>query len=135
MSATLSCCTPCATVETVNVPGTEGDPGTNGTNGVNAFSTTESQILFVPGGGEAPLGAPVTVDTTLWMVVGQEVIIGDGVNSVGETDWAHFRITAIGNATTVSLTYLDYPGDGAGDGILLVGCTVSPSGPIGPAGP
>lgn len=134
MSSTLQCCTPCATVETVNVPGSEGEAGTNGTNGVNAYTTTVSQITFVPGGGEQ-LIVGVILDSAVWLVVGQELIIGDGVNSVGETDWGHFRVAAITSATTVNLTYLDYPGDGAGDGILLVGCVVSPSGQIGPAGP
>lgn len=134
MSATLQCCTPCATTETVNTPGSEGTPGTDGTNGQNAYTVTVSQISFTPGGGEQAI-VGVVLESAVWLVVGQIVIIGDGVNSVGETDWGHFRVTAITSATTVNLTYLDYAGDGAGDGILLVGCTVSPAGQVGPAGP
>lgn len=130
MSATLSCCTPCAEVETVNVPGTEGPAGVDGTNGVNAYTTTTSEI--------ASFANPVSVDvvSSVWLVIGQILIIGDGFPSVGETNWAHFRVTAIPSATSVTLEYLAYPDDdGDLDGVLIVGCSVSPAGMIGPAGP
>lgn len=131
MSATLSCCTPCATVETVNTPGSEGVAGTDGVDGVNAFTITTANIV-IPGIG-ANVGA--SVESSVWMVVGQILVIGDGVNSVGEDEWAHFRVAAIPDATSVTLTYMGYTGDGGGDGTLLAGCTVSPAGVEGPAGP
>lgn len=135
MSSPLNCCSSCATVETVNTPGTEGEAGLNGTDGVNAFTITTEDITFVDGGGEADVGV-ISVESSIWMVVGQVLIIGAGVNGpAAETEWGHFRVTAIPNATSVQLSYLDYTGDGGGDGVLLTGCTVSPAGIVGPAGP
>lgn len=133
MSATLSCCSSCATVETVNVPGAEGSAGVDGTNGINAYSTTTDAIGPLPA-ADADAGI-IGVESSVWMVVGQIVIVGDGVNSVGETGWGHFLVTAIPNATSVRLEYKDYAGDKGTGTTLLSGCTISPAGLIGPAGP
>lgn len=130
MSAPLSCCNPCSTVETVNVPGIEGAPGVDGVDGQNAYTFLTADILS--------FANPVTANviSSVWMVVGQVLIIGDGYPSVGETNYAHFRVSSIPSSTQVVLTYLGYSVDnGDGDGTLLTGCGVSPSGEEGPAGP
>lgn len=131
MSAPLSCCTPCATTETVNVPGVEGQAGTDGLDGENAYTSLTAQF-GVPG---ANVQIPIIVASTLWMVVGQILIIGDGANSVGEDGWGHFQVISIQGATDVTVEYLAYPDDNNTDGVMFAGCTVSPAGVIGPAGP
>ena len=132
MSATLSCCNTCATVETVNVPGPEAAAGVDGSNGINAYTHTTANLTPIPAEGD-----PITiaVDSSAWMVVGQIVIVGDGLPSVGETGWGHFQVTGIPSATSVTLEFLNYSGDEVAGGTLLSGCTVSPAGMIGPAGP
>lgn len=133
MSATLNCCNSCATTETVNIPGSEGTAGVDGVNGINAFSTLTTNLL-IPAVGLDVNG--IGVGSTLWMVVGQIVIVGEGVNpSLIPNGWAHFRVAGIVDTTTVNLTAMDYDGDTAAGQTLSIGCTISPAGVQGPAGP
>jgi hypothetical protein len=64
-----------------------------------------------------------TVGVASWMVVGQEVFIGET-----STKFAHFRVTAIPSSTSVQLDWLDYNGDAVGTTVLASGSGVSPSG-------
>jgi len=132
MSAPLQCCTPCATTETVNTPGGEGAAGTDGTNGINAYTTLTANLV-IP--AEA---ANVTayVVSSVWMVIGQVLIIGEGIiPSSAPNGWANFQVAAIPDATSVTLTFLNYTGDQIAGQTLASGATVSPAGLIGPAGP
>jgi hypothetical protein len=132
MAAPLNCCNPCATVETVNIPGVEGTAGTDGADGVNAFTQLTADLVI-------PVqGANVTafVSSALWMVIGQVVIIGEGViPSNAPNGWANFQVASIASATEVTLTFLEYDGDTATGQTLATGATVSPAGLVGPAGP
>jgi hypothetical protein len=89
------------------VPGTEGDaglPGTDGTDGVDAFTTTTSPTTL------PAINALVLVDvvSSLWMVVGQKIFIGDG------TDQGTFDVVT--------------KPSGVSGAIIATGSGVSPSG-------
>jgi hypothetical protein len=128
----LNCCNPCATTETVNVPGTEGTAGVDGTNGINAY-THLTTTLLIP---VAPNTVVVGVESALWMVIGQVVIVGEGVTPTSAPNgWAHFEVAGLPSATSVTLLPLDYLGDTAALQTLDIGCNVSPAGLQGPAGP
>lgn len=132
MSATLNCCNTCATTETVNVPGGEGAAGVDGTNGVNAYTHLTTDLVIPV----APNTVTVGVESSLWMVIGQVVIIGEGVTpSDAPNGRAHFEVTALPSATSVTLEPLDYLDDTVAGQTLATGCTVSPAGMQGPAGP
>lgn len=132
MSAPLNCCNQCATLETVNIPGGEGDPGVDGTDGVNAY-TRVSANFTIPAEDDT---VDVSVNTSAWMVVGQIVIVGEGLTpSNAPNGWANFQVTALPNSTTARLKYLNYTGDTATGQVLANGCVVTPAGLIGPAGP
>jgi hypothetical protein len=134
MSSPLACCNTCATTETVNVPGNEGDPGLDGTNGVDAFTHLTEGLLIPAEGNSITIG----VESSVWMVVGQILIIGEGViPSDAPNGWANFQVTGIPSAVSVTLTSLQYPGDtpDGGGATLASGATVSPAGLIGPTGP
>lgn len=128
MSATAPCVPCCSTPQTVNVPGVEGDPGDPGTNGVSAYSITTTSPVTVP----APTGTvSVNVNTTLWMVIGQIVIVGQGVGAaLGGPGPSTFRVDSIPSASVVSLEYLGYAGDVSpgGGNTLSIGCVVSAAG-------
>lgn len=123
-----NCCSPCPTVQTVNTPGVQGDAGTNGTDGVdgvNAFTdiTADATVPVTAG-----ITVTVAVSDSSWMVIGQTVIIGDPDLGLASPGPATFKVTAIASATSVTLEWLDYPGDVAGGSTLSDGCYVSPSG-------
>jgi hypothetical protein len=115
MSATSPCIPCCPTPQSVNVPGAPGGNGTNGTNGVNAFTLTAADFTVPAIGGSVT----VTVANSTWMVIGQILIM---------TGPANFLITAIPSTTTVTLTFLGYPGDVAPAVAILTGTKVSPAG-------
>lgn len=132
MSAPLSCCNPCATIETVNIPGLEGDPGINGTDGQNAYTRVTANFT-IPAQGDT---VDIAVESSVWLVVGQVVIVGEGIiPSDAPNGWANFQVAALPNSTTIRGTFLNYSGDTATGQVLADGCTVSPAGLIGPAGP
>lgn len=133
MAAPLSCCNPCAQVETVNVPGTEGEAGTDGVDGVNAFTYLTANLL-IP--NISPDTRTANVNNSTWMVIGQILIIGEGIiPTAAPNGWAHFQVVGIPDPTSVELIFLDYPGDTPTGDTLASGCVVSPAGMQGPTGP
>ncbi len=129
MPASIDCSPACcATVPPVQVPGTEGDtglPGTDGVDGVNAYTTTAVSIITLPAAA-GPVTSPATQSfvSTLWMAVGQKIIISDP----NGTDWGTFRVLTLPTGTTATLEWLDYDGDAAGLTPLAIGSQVSASG-------
>jgi hypothetical protein len=123
----LDCCRPCATVQTVNVPGPEGLESADGLNGVNAFTQTTVDFI-IPAQGDVVTAA---VASSIWMVIGQVVIVGVGVSGLGNGP-AHFQVSSLPGSTSVGLEFLNYTGDLASGVTIGAGSTVSPSGMIGP---
>lgn len=121
-------CTPncCTTVQTVNVPGSTGSSGVNGTNGIDAFTLT-TQDFTVPAIGST---AGVSVQSSVWMVIGQQLILGAGSSGIGGGP-ANFKVTAISTTTSCTLQFLGYPGDVAPGATISAGAVVSPSGIMG----
>ncbi len=118
----LQCCQVCGTVQTVNTPGSEGAAGTDGTDGINAFSRTTTDTLL-PGNG---LNVIVDVDSSVWMVLGQIVIMGIGVDGLGTIGPQHFTVAILPSATQATLTQTNVAGD-VGAGTITTGAVVSPS--------
>lgn len=123
MSDVLSCCTPCRKIEVVNVPGSEGLDGTDGTNGVDAFTRTTADFAL-PNDGDTT--APVPVENSTWMVIGQVVIVGVGWDGTGNGP-AHFKVASIPSSTSVTLTKLTNIDDIVPPATITSGSTVSPS--------
>lgn len=129
MASVLNCCNSCSETETVNIPGVEGAPGVDGINGINAYTLLTAD-LTIPAIAATVLAS---VTSSVWMVIGQVLIIGEGiVPSDAPNGWANFQVTAIPDATSVTLTYLGYTGDTATGEVLATNATVSPAGLIGP---
>lgn len=131
-----SCCTPCpTTTTTVSIPGIQGEPGaagTNGTNGLNAFSTLLADMI-VPGDTVTPV--TITVSSSLWMVIGAELIIGQGQGIVLTNPGpAHFIIDSIPSASSVTLLWLNESGDVPAGSQIDAQALVSPSGQQGNSG-
>ena len=126
MSAATNCACPCPTPEIVTVPGTPGTNGvgTNGTNGVNAFTTTTSSVLLPAAAGPVVLATSVGVAS--WAGVGQIIFISD-IPANG-TKKGHFQVLTIPSSTSLTLQWLNYPGDSVGTSTIASGATVSPAG-------
>lgn len=123
-----NCCSPCPTVQTVNTPGAQGAAGTDGADGadgINAFTDITQDETVPAAQGDSDT---YVVSESSWMVIGQIVVIGDPDLALANPGPAHFRVTAIPSATSVTLEWLDYPNDVAGGSTLSDGCQVSPSG-------
>lgn len=118
----LNCCSPCSEVQPAQIPGLEGAPGLDGTDGINAFTHTTADFVL-PNGGDTVL---VTVDSSAWMVIGQGLIAGIGVDGVGNGP-AHFRVAGLPSSTSASLEFLNNAGD------LLPGDTVGAGSTVAPA--
>lgn len=116
MSATSPCVPCCPTSQSVNIPGVQGDDGDNGTNGVNAFS-----LVTVGNNVPAAEGDPLTlqVDDSTWMVIGQILIVEGPSNYI---------VTALPTSTSVTMDWLNYPGDVTAGNAIAAGDTVSPAG-------
>jgi hypothetical protein len=97
------------------VPGEQGADGDNGIDGVNAFTLTTADFTVPAIGGSVT----ISVADSSWMIIGQILIIAGPAN---------FLITAIPGATSVTLTFLGYPGDVAPAVGILTGAKVSPAG-------
>lgn len=121
MSA-LSCCNACGTIEVTNVPGSEGAAGTNGVDGLNAFAHTTTNTLL-PGNGNP---VDVDVDSSVWAVLGQIVVMGVGADGLGTTGPQHFTVAALPSATQMTLTQTNVAGD-IGAGTITTGGVVTPS--------
>ena len=120
MPATSPCVPACcSTPQVVDIPGSQGANGSNGTNGSNAYTLTTADFN-VPGS----VGGAVTIAVadSAWMIVGQILIV---------TGPASFKITAIPTTTSVTLEWLNYPGDVAGGVAVLTGAKVGVSGQRG----
>src|SRR5690349_2961104 len=98
MSATSPCVPCCNTPQTINIPGSPGSAGAAGTNGVSTFSLTTADFV-VPALNATVL---VSVSSSLWMVVGQVLIVGQGPGAVlANPGPATFVVTSIPSTTTV----------------------------------
>lgn len=127
MSAATNCACPCPTPEIVTVPGTPGTNGTAGaagTNGVNAFTTTTSTVILPAAAGPVVLATSVAVAS--WAGIGQIIFISD-IPANG-TKKGHFQVLTIPSSTSLTLQWLNYPGDSAGTSTISIGATVSPAG-------
>jgi hypothetical protein len=130
MSASIPCVPCCSTTQVVNIPGIQGAPGATGLNGVSAFGYTTADFN-VP----ASVGSSVTVAVTnsSWAVVGEVVIIGQGIGAaITNPGPATFQITSIPSFSSLTLKFLGYPGDVAvntpiGSGTGSGGALVSPA--------
>src|SRR5512143_1450257 len=104
---TPSPCVPCCTTpQVVNTPGSQGLPGTNGTNGINGLDafTILTSLFTNPG-----VGNPTTVGVlnSSWMVVGEVVIVGQGVGAaLANPGPVTCEVTAIPSSASVTLTPL-----------------------------
>jgi hypothetical protein len=132
MSTPQDCCTPCPTVTTTNVPGVAGATGADGqdgVNGVNAFSFLSSDMVIPP---DLVTPVTITVSSTLWMVVGMNVKIGQGAGLVLTNPGpGTFEITAIPSPSTVTLLYLNESGDVGFGSTISAGAVVSAIGVSG----
>ncbi len=120
--STLDCCNPCGTIQVTQVPGNEGPSGVDGTDGVSAYTTTLDDIVIVV----SPNTTVTAVVSSVWMVVGQILIIGSGFGAtVGGP--AHFIVIAVPTATSVEIQYLGSSGDVSPGDTIFAGAIVSPS--------
>lgn len=125
-----SCCVPtCATTPPVIIPGspgTPGAPGAAGADGVSAYSVLSASMV-VPGDTSTPV--TITVNSTLWMVVGEALIIGQGnAPTLANPGPATFKITAIPSPLSVTMLWLNAPGDVAAGTAISAGAIVTPTG-------
>lgn len=121
MSSTYPCfpCTPTAVV--TNVPGVAGLNGTNGTNGLPAYTFVNGAGFTVP--TVVSPDVTITVDDTGFMVAGGVVLI-----QVSASTHAYFQVKTINSAVSVTLTWLNYPGDVAAGTAIADNALVSPAG-------
>ena len=112
MNTPDACCSPCATTPPVQVPGvagSQGEAGTNGVNGIDAFSILASDFITPP---DLVTPVTITVSSTIWMVIGMNLIIGQGAGvAIPNPGPGTFEITAIPSPSTVTLLYLNETGD------------------------
>lgn len=121
MSAPSNCDCRCETPEIVTIPGSPGDNGqngANGTNGTNAFTFLTAE-LTIPTVGNTVIAS---VAVSSWMALGQVVIVSDG------TKKGHFEVTALPSSTSVTLKFLEYPGDSVATTNIANAAKVSPAG-------
>lgn len=121
MSSTFTACN-CPDPVVVEIPGVEGTAGTDGApgaDGLNAYTLTTEPGFTVPS-----LGAGVTflVGQSTTFAVGQTIFVeGAGL----------FVITAKPASTSMTATYVDYPGNTSVGAQINPGATITPSGPLG----
>lgn len=117
-------CTNCGCVvsEITNVPGTPGTPGAAGANGQNAFTLTTANFNLPA----ANSNVTVAVASSIWMAVGQNVIVSDGTNL------GNFQVVSFPSVAGVVLKWLNYPGDSVTGTTINSGATVSPAGIVTP---
>jgi hypothetical protein len=113
------------------VPGVEGDNGNDGTDGLNAFTITTSDFN-VPAVVNNTVA--ITCGNTSWLVVGQTVIVGQGVGgALTFPGPATFQVASITSLNAFVGKWLQYSGDVAGGTLIgsgtgTGGAVVSPSG-------
>jgi hypothetical protein len=111
MNTPQECCSPCPTSQTVNIPGAPGASitGDAGINGINAFSFLTTDFTTPP---DTVTPITISVSSSLWMVVGGTILIGQGAGLVLTNPGpGTFTITAVPTPSTVTVTYNDAPGD------------------------
>jgi hypothetical protein len=75
----------------------------------------------------------VSVLNTGFLVVGQAVIAGQGLNAVANPGPATFRVVQVVSATVVNLRFLGYFGDVAPASLISAGTILTPGGAFGTA--
>lgn len=121
MSIPSDCCTPCSTVQTTAIPG---PAGASGVNGANAYAILLAQLTVPPYLGQIQ----IQVDTTAWMVVGQIIIIGQGLAVITNKGPATFKIISVDTTQLVTIQFLQYIGDVAPGALIDQFAIVSPTG-------
>lgn len=122
-------CTEPQTVAVPGPPGADGAPGTNGTDGENAFTTASA---FVMPAEQANVS--VTVGSSDWMVVGQNVVAAAG-GAFGE-----FQVIAKPTGVSATLKNLEntatgeYAANSAPGTNFPNGTAIGPGGRQGPSG-
>jgi len=116
--SSTDCCGECPDGFPATTPGpagAAGAAGTNGTNGTNAFTTTTA------GYTQPAVAATVSVAvaTSAWAVIGQVVYVQNG---------GYYTVTAIADATHLTLSNLGYSGNAAPTTIIGSGQRVGPGG-------
>lgn len=112
------CCQPCDSIPITQVPGpagAAGAAGAAGTNGANAFSTTNAAFV------QPAVGATVvvTVVSSAWAIIGEDAFVQNG---------GYYLITAITDATHVTLQNRGYTGNAAPTTVIGSGQRIGPSG-------
>jgi len=126
MSAVTPCTPCCSSPQTVNIPGVEGDNGNDGTNGINAFTLTTGNFN-VPALVNQTVAIPV--GNTSWMVVGEVVIVGQGLGAALTFPGpATFVVDSITSLNAFVGKWLQYSGDVAGGTAISSGATVTSTG-------
>lgn len=109
----------------MNTPGAPGAPGTPGTDGQSAYTVTTADFV-VPVDTVTPVTVPVL--SSLWMVIGQVLIAGQGEGTtLANPGPATFKVNAIPSGSAVQLLWLQQVGDVAGGTTISSGAVVSPS--------
>lgn len=121
------CCSPCpAPTPPVNVPGAVGNTGQagiNGINGIDAFSILSADFT-TPLNTITPVN--INVSSTLWMVIGETLIIGQGAGvAIVNPGPGTFKITAIPSPTQVTVTFMHLTGDVGFNTVISAGAVVS----------
>lgn len=105
------------TVPAVNTPGSQGATGPG------AYTATTT-VTTIPA-----IGSTVTIDvaSSVWMVIGQKVIVGKGVTSIANPGPATFQITAIPSTTSFTGQFLGAAGDASPAATISIGAVVTPA--------
>jgi hypothetical protein len=133
MSSSVDCCQPtcCPTVAPVDIPGSpgaDGAAGADGSNGVNAYTVTTAPFV-VPADTVTPV--TVAVASSIWMVIGQQLIIGQGIGAVlANPGPASFQVSAVPSTSSVTLLWRNRVGDVGAGSTISSGAVVSPAGSV-----
>lgn len=121
-----SCCSPCVEVAPIAIPGPQGPAGADGAPGVDAFAILAANMIVPP---DTTTPVTITVNDSEWVVVGQRLIIGQGVGStLTNPGPASFIVDAVPSIASITLLWLDLPGDVAAGTQIDIGAVVSPAG-------
>lgn len=123
----VDCCSPCdsqiAPVVIPGIQGIQGTAGTNGTNGQNAFATTTAQFTTP---ADLVTTSTVSVTSSVWMVVGETVILGQGPGAIlANPGPATYLVTAIASPNTFTGHLINVADENK---VISAGAVVSPTG-------
>jgi hypothetical protein len=119
-----TCCNPCPTSTTENIPGPEGTPGTDGAPGAAGVSSTTFTTANFNLPGSVGSNVTFAVANSTWMVVGSNIVAGDGTN------FGTFKVVSLPSTTSVQGQWLGYPADSVAGTLINSGATVSPGGSL-----